>query len=54
MRNEKLFRSVEQKSERQEDLDIGTFLQKSFIDLLGVLQLVHTDCVCSFCVADGV
>lgn len=51
---EDFFRSVEQESERQEDLDVGSGLQNSFVDWLGVLKLIDTHGIVTRHVADSV
>jgi hypothetical protein len=51
---EEFFGSVEQESEGKEDLDVGTFLEDSFVDAHRVLQLVDADGVVPGLVADGV
>lgn len=54
MRLEEFFGSVEKEPEGQEDLDVGSLLEDSFVDGFGILQLVDADGVRSRLVADGV
>lgn len=54
LRLEDLLGSVEQEAERQEDLHVGALLENTLIDVSGVLQLTHANCILARSVANSI
>lgn len=51
---EDLLGSVEQEAERQEDLHVGALLEDTLIDVSGVFQLIHANCILTRSVANSI
>lgn len=54
LRLEDLLGSVEQEAERQEDLHVGALLEDTLIDVSGILQLIHANCILARSVANSI
>lgn len=51
---EQIFRCVHMETERQENLDIRTFSQNTFVDVSGILQLIDADRISTLLVTSGI